>query len=224
MYTLELSNLVFKSLLHRNIIMEDLEAPKVIRFDGDIPIAEFLCQWRPSNIPFEHFEWIHISTAYSRRSDAYLIDTPGLALAWEDLCLNSLERLTTSHIEELAKKHNVLHGKWLIFVDTNQVDDIWEVIAKAVINNGLAIEAKVSTLHPKPKNVKIPKEEKIPNRKHVMCVWSENFTLLDDVFALRDRLRALGFSSPIGYKPDAYSICGVYQGNSLGLSPIKFCS
>jgi hypothetical protein len=205
--------------------MNEDQAPKVIRFDVDIQrIADFLSEWKPSCLPFEEFEWIHVSTAHSSKSNAYLIDTPGLAMAWEDLCLHSLERLTTSHIEELAKKHNVLHGKWLIFVDTSKVDSMWEIIAKAVVNEGLAFEAKVSTLHVKPKKAKFPKEEKIPQGQHVICVWSENFTDLEDVFALRDKLRALGFTSPIGYKPDAYSICGVYQGNSLGLSPIKFCS
>jgi hypothetical protein len=111
-----------------------------------------------------------VSTAHSSKSNAYLIDTPGLAMAWEDLCLHSLERLTTSHIEELDKKHNVLHGKWLIFVDTSKVDSMWEIIAKAVVNEGLAFEAKVSTLHVKPKKAKFPKEEKIPQGQHVILI------------------------------------------------------
>ena len=40
-------------------------------------------------------------------------------------------------VHELAKKYSVLSGKWMLFVTTDMVDEVWSKIAKAVLKKQL---------------------------------------------------------------------------------------
>ena len=51
---------------------------------------------------------------------------------------------TEEDVDEIALKHNILVGKWLVFVDSPRVDQMWSLIATATMEGRLGGSAKVS--------------------------------------------------------------------------------
>jgi hypothetical protein len=60
-----------------------------------------------------------------------------------------------------------------------------------------------------------------PERQdHAICIYTENYLDQDEVLAVRDRLRAvLPSGTRLFYKPDIYTVLGIYRGNRWGISP-----
>jgi hypothetical protein len=94
-------------------------------------------------------------------------------------------------------------GKWLVFVDRQDVDHVWQKIYDALIAGELGSYAKVSTARPNPTST--------DPRKHVICVYTYDSDDRRDVMRVRDSLRELGFVSPIGYKTDRATEEGNYK-------------
>lgn len=93
-------------------------------------------------------------------------------------------------------------GKWLIFVKTDQADKTWELIKRATEEGKLGNSAKVSTR-------KIDPDVGRSDR-HVICVYTYNWTDEADVLRIRQALRELGVTWKIHYKSDADTIAGKY--------------
>lgn len=96
-------------------------------------------------------------------------------------------------------------GKWLLFVDRANIDEVWDKIVPAVKEGRLGPEAKVSTAESNPLT-------KRPS-KHVVCIYTLDAEDREDVFRVREELRRLGFIAPINYKPDAATLQGRYEGS-----------
>lgn len=94
-------------------------------------------------------------------------------------------------------------GKWLIFVDPENVDEVWAKIKKAVEEGKLGDSAKVSTAKPNPLAGK--------SRAHVICVYTYDWTDENDVKRIREELRKLGITNKIPYKADEDTLKGKYQ-------------
>lgn len=116
--------------------------------------------------------------------------------------------LTLEKLDELAQKSGILVGKWLIYRNHSEIDDVWKTIAKATFNGGLGISAKVSTAMQK-------------GRSHVICVYTGNYLNLEDVMRVRENLRSLGFTEKLCYKPDLYTYLGIYY-KTTPLSPCRY--
>jgi hypothetical protein len=99
--------------------------------------------------------------------------------------------------------HAERSGKWLVFVDRRDVDDVWQKIYAALIAGKLGSHAKVSTARPNPNSTN-------PN-KHVICVYTYDSEDRKDVMRIRDSLRELGLVSPIAYKTDVATDEGQYK-------------
>lgn len=95
-------------------------------------------------------------------------------------------------------------GKWLIFVNKGNVDEVWEKIKLATEKGLLGIGAKVSTAKPKPVDIRYKKD------KHVICVYTYNWTDEKDVKRIRKELRKLGITDKIPYKADINTLKGRY--------------
>ena len=93
-------------------------------------------------------------------------------------------------------------GKWLIFVDSAHVDEIWGRIKQATEEGKLGPAAKVSTAKPNP-NARNPE-----NR--VICVYTYDWTDKEDVKRIRQELRDLGITRKIPYKADRETLSGKY--------------
>lgn len=93
-------------------------------------------------------------------------------------------------------------GKWLIFVDPEEVDEWWAKIKDAVEEGKLGGCAKVSTAKPNPYAT---------SRKRVICVYTYDSTDEKDVKRIREELRKLGVTWKIPYKTDEDTVSGKYS-------------
>ena len=119
------------------------------------------------------------------------------------------EELSRRHMRlirklETMEKGELKTGKWLIFLNKENVDKIWNKIKLATEKGSLGIEAKVSTAKQKSTNIEYEKD------KHVICVYTYDWTDEKDVKRVREELRKLGITSKIPYKTDEDTIKGKY--------------
>jgi len=96
-------------------------------------------------------------------------------------------------------------GKWCIFISPSKVDAAWENLKKVISEDKLML-AKVST------KMGIPKF-----KKHVICVYTKDWSDIQDLERTREVLREIGFKRPLKYKRDIETINGVYGKNEFYL-------
>ena len=94
-------------------------------------------------------------------------------------------------------------GKWLIFVDPKNVDEVWAKIKEAVEEGKLGDSAKVATAK---QNLLAGKS----NAK-VICVYTYDWADERDVRRIREELRKLGITNKIPYKADEDTLSGKYR-------------
>jgi hypothetical protein len=103
-------------------------------------------------------------------------------------------------IDKLAKETGLVIGKWLLYVSTAQIDEVWKKIASSTFNGKLGVDTKVST-----------PIQAASSGKYVICVYTKNCLDLNDVNRVRERLRQLGFVARLYYKPDIYTYLNIYK-------------
>jgi hypothetical protein len=92
-------------------------------------------------------------------------------------------------------------GKWLIFVQPDQVDDIWKKIRDLTWQNELGISAKVSTAKKNPDS---------RDERRVIYVYTADWEDEDEVMRVREKLRSIGVTDRIGYKRNIETFKGEY--------------
>ncbi|MEE6515255.1 hypothetical protein FKM82_023869 [Ascaphus truei] len=126
--------------------------------------------------------------------------------AWEKL-QSAGRKVNHSLVRELALNHGVTSGKWLMHLDSGfKVDHAWHGIATAVVEGRLTV-AKVS---PRPT---------LPESKHVICVYTRNFTDEEGVMQADATIRSARVKCLLAYKPDVYTYLGIYRNNRWQLCP-----
>lgn len=115
--------------------------------------------------------------------------------------------VTVEKLDELAQKSGILVGKWLIYRDKSGIDDVWKTIARGTFDGELGKSAKVSTAMQN-------------NRRYVICIYTENYLDLEDVMRVREKLKLLGVTEKLCYKPDLYTYLGIYY-RTTHLSPCR---
>jgi hypothetical protein len=99
--------------------------------------------------------------------------------------------------------HTENGGKWLIFVDVRNIDEVWEKIKIATENGLLGEESKVATAKENP--------NANDSNKKVICVYTYDYMDKEDVMRIREALRNIGIKNKIPYKIDNATIEGKYQ-------------
>jgi len=94
-------------------------------------------------------------------------------------------------------------GKWLVFVDVKNIDDVWAKIKRATEEGRLGGSAKVATAKPNPNATN-------PDTK-VICVYTYDWTDEEDLRRVREELRKLGITNKIPYKADEDTLSGKYR-------------
>ncbi|MBY0433609.1 MAG: DUF1917 domain-containing protein [Cyclobacteriaceae bacterium] len=94
-------------------------------------------------------------------------------------------------------------GKWLIFSDKNEIDQIWGRVKLLTENGHLGFASKVSTAKENPNAKK--------SDVGVICVYSYDWTDEKDVRRIREELRKIGITQKIPYKSDLDTIEKKYQ-------------
>lgn len=92
-------------------------------------------------------------------------------------------------------------GKWLIFVQPDQVDDIWKKVRDLTWKNELGISAKVSTAKKNPDS---------RDERRVVYVYTADWENETEVMQVRERLKTIGVTDRIGYKRNIETFKGEY--------------
>jgi len=196
----------------------DAEALKIRAIECSLPwirfspeshstLQKFFTTWPPSSTLQSQVAWICVDNARPQPVDnKHPPDRSGLCQAWDDICTDRRPGITD--LDELARRFDVLGGKWLVLSPPGEVDSTWSRIAKATHGGTLGISSKVS-----------PRDD---SGKHVICVFTRDYTDETDVERVRNGLRRLGMRGKIGYKPDIYTYCRVYRHNSWQISPTRY--
>ncbi|XP_035483135.1 UPF0696 protein C11orf68 homolog isoform X1 [Scophthalmus maximus] len=133
-------------------------------------------------------------------------DVHGLQKSWEKL-LASGRPINFHTVRELALKHRVLAGKWLMHLDSGfKLDHAWECVARAALDGKVSM-VKVSTYDPK------------GEARQVICTYNHNFSDESEVIKMDSIIRATGVKCPLTYKPDVYTYLGIYRNNRWKLCP-----
>lgn len=169
-------------------------------------LLRFAARWPPSRTPWSRYEWIVVGRVGGWRSEP---DIEGLKKSFQAL-VNS-NTVTVATLDEVSRAHNVLGGKWLIYADSSKIDSLWERVIRMLCLDGKGSQAKVSG-------------RKEGEDSHVICVYTDDYTQLAEVKALRDALRAIGVKWRIGFKTDAYTHLDIYAGNSWSIRPSRYYS
>lgn len=170
-------------------------------------VEQYLSQFLPSQCTKAQVSWISI-----KRDDLSVgkdADPQTMVLEWQWLCDQG--QASTDALHYLARKYNVLTGKWMVFGPTKNIDSVWRAIARAVAAKRLGPIAKVS-----PVSSPGAKEE------HVICVYAANYFDREEVQRIRQHLKQLGHHDKLLFKPDAYTYCGIYSRNPWGIPEYAF--
>uniref|UniRef100_T1J0L5 Uncharacterized protein n=1 Tax=Strigamia maritima TaxID=126957 RepID=T1J0L5_STRMM len=138
-------------------------------------------------------------------------DAHALKLHFEQLLETSRALLTLKTFEQLADQYEIHSGKWVLYVDDDQVDDVWRLVANEIQNNefgGFSTYARVST-------VKIP--------QHAICIYSKTSDT-NEIEGLEKAIRKIGIKRVLYYKPDIYTFCGIHGNHDCRIRPIIFTS
>ncbi|XP_061163638.1 UPF0696 protein C11orf68 homolog [Saccostrea echinata] len=184
------------------------------------PIEEWLEKTKPSIIHRDDgYGWIHVIRSEDRRNrnDSDEIDVLGLQEAWENLEASERE-ICKDKIFELANNFRVTAGKWMFWVSTGGKGDyLWSLVAKGIVSgNTLAKQAKISASE-------MGKEGPDAN-EHVVCIYNDDFLDKDQVYESERTIRSLGIKCQLHYKPDVFTLLGVYRKNPWNLRPTIYTS
>src|SRR5581483_1285844 len=111
-------------------------------------------------------------------------------------------------------------GKWLIRVTCAQVTYCWGRVRSATEDGTLGIAAKVSTDWGNAHN------PSVRSKDHVICVYTRDYRDKRDVLRVARRLHAIDAvrKQTIDYKPDAFTLAGIYKRSDRGSVAIYRCS
>ena len=101
------------------------------------------------------------------------------------------------------KECNLLAGKWLIYVNNNDIDIVWQKIKKATKDGLLGIKSKAATSK---LNINFTSE----NEK-IVCVYTYNWLDKEDVFRIENEIRKLNIKYALCYKTDEDTKKGLYK-------------
>ncbi|KAL9988321.1 hypothetical protein ACROYT_G002754 [Oculina patagonica] len=186
-----------------------------IVFDGDIPLDEFLEKNRPSAIKFINMG-VFAGDPKQRPSEfEYPLAIPEpqkqtLLEEWGKRIKNP-RRITKEYVRHLAEEYSYKSGKWLIYCPSTQIDEIWTTVAKAVVTGTLGSAANVFKTDDS-------------GEEYLICVYTEDFTNKEDVWAVERSIRKLGVKFTLRYKPNIYTTLGIYTGNEWQLRPTIYRS
>jgi len=119
-------------------------------------------------------------------------------------CVQRGERVSQKLILDLAKKHNVVYGKWLLRVAPDSVEEIWPKIRNAVLEGKLA-SAKIA--------------DTLEGDVFMICVYTNDYTNKKEVLRVRQAIHELGIytRTALYYKPDCITYLDLYTGSKKGV-------
>ncbi|KAG7442344.1 uncharacterized protein BT62DRAFT_922752 [Guyanagaster necrorhizus] len=172
-----------------------------------VNIHQFCSRWPPHRTPMTYCNWISVNrdTVSKATQDDRI---KALKSDFQALLEHGNNFVTVDSLDQIACQNHVVSGKWLLFSDSTALGELWENVVRLVCLTRRKGCVKVS-----------------PNKgydRYVICVYVDDYTDLDDVNDLRDSLRKIGVTWPIGFKMDAYTHLGIYGGNPWQMRPNRY--
>ena len=172
-------------------------------------LVRYLSRWPPSRTPAIYGPWINLKVERGGQQPTTTTTTPdltGLSASFQSLALSGTVTLET--LDQISKAHNVITGKWMIFEESDKIDMLWGNLIYHLCVERQKGSAKVSTWK--------------KGERHVICVYADDYTDLEEVNGLRTALKAIGVKRQIGFKPDAYTHLGIYKDNAWKIRPSRY--
>jgi hypothetical protein len=116
-----------------------------------------------------------------------------------------LMRVDHAAIDAVSTNPTMLVGKWLIYVDRKDADQVWTDLSNDIKSGKLPYDAKISTARENPHSTDPAK------LKHVVCVYTPNFLWRENVREVRLLLKSAGFQARLYYKPDIFTYLNMYR-------------
>ncbi|KAL2263311.1 hypothetical protein VTK26DRAFT_7294 [Humicola hyalothermophila] len=124
-------------------------------------------------------------------------------------------REAVADLQRLAVACGVLTGKWMLFPEPGNVNEVWGKVARATAGGELGVGAKVAT-------------RVDPEKARLICIYTRDFRDKDDVARVLNRMRELELVRPgerqIYYKTDAWTHLDIYGGNGWGIAASMYSS
>jgi len=192
--------------------------------DSDTNIQQFE-EWLESNRPSliksaSGIGWISVSLPFGR-GKGYKVEREDMveeARAEWEACPSK----TNAAINSLAKRMEITSGKWLVHVQPEEVDATWNKIAHSVVARKFGPTVLSAKVSPSPEELDVRVINGPP--KHVICIYNKDYTDIKQVLTVEKEIRRLGIAERISYKPDIYSLLGIYRNNKYGLRPTIYTS
>ncbi|OJJ72095.1 hypothetical protein ASPBRDRAFT_55328 [Aspergillus brasiliensis CBS 101740] len=132
-------------------------------------------------------------------------------------------------LSALAKQTNVVSGKWMLFVSSEKVDEVWGVVAEATAKGELGFGAKVATAAATAAAVDDNENGVGGARKaRLIAIYTKDFRDKADVERVLRKMAELKLvdldKKPIYYKCDAYTHLDIMGNNAWGLRASMFSS
>ncbi|GKZ22108.1 hypothetical protein AbraIFM66951_008844 [Aspergillus brasiliensis] len=132
-------------------------------------------------------------------------------------------------LSALAKQTNVVSGKWMLFVSSEKVDEVWGVVAEATAKGELGFGAKVATAAATAAAVDDNENGVGSARKaRLIAIYTKDFRDKADVERVLRKMVELKLvdveKRPIYYKCDAYTHLDIMGNNAWGLRASMFSS
>ncbi|KAL8844314.1 MAG: hypothetical protein Q9176_001224 [Flavoplaca citrina] len=135
--------------------------------------------------------------------------------------LTPLRKALENDLYGAAKKKHCTSGKWMLFPYPEDVNPQWAIVAEATVNRELGTAAKVA-----------PDDNKGDRVPRLICVYTKDFSDLDDVKRVLGRLVELGLVKKKGagdergiyYKADVFTELGINSENEWGLKASLYAS
>ena len=117
---------------------------------------------------------------------------------------------TRAQLLELATEHQVTVGKWMLFIQTENIDEAWSKVAQKTWCGKLGVSAKVA-----------PRNFDAAFQAHLVCVYTKDFNDIGDVLRVWEALEAMGLPST-AYKPDCLTHLGLNTSNEYTIDPVIY--
>ncbi|KAL9000788.1 MAG: hypothetical protein Q9169_000542 [Polycauliona sp. 2 TL-2023] len=135
--------------------------------------------------------------------------------------LTPLRKALEKDLLTAAKEKRCTSGKWMLFPYPEDVNRQWAIVAEATVSRELGIAAKVA-----------PDDNKGDRVPRLICVYTKDFSDLDDVKRVLGRLVELGLVKRKGvgddrgiyYKADVFTELGINSENEWGLKASLYAS
>jgi hypothetical protein len=211
----------------------------------DARIEPFYNRWPPSRTSSRTCAWISVNGGLSpyvtslnleERTERFKRNVKGLCEEFQAIIAGvsgEVQEVTPAMFDALAVKYGVLSGKWMIYSTPENIDQLWRKVVRVVAFDRRYGQLKVSTRKVfENDGAEIPNQpshppndggEPVPGEGHVICVYVDDYTNKQDVDELRRALRlGAGVIWKIGFKPDVYTLLGIYKGNEWGIRPSRY--